>query len=44
MKKIGLKILFFWELEVIKLVGYDINFNNYVDSNNLNNNHICIDT
>ena len=34
-----IKKFIFWELEVIKLVGYDINFNDYVDSNNLNNNN-----
>ena len=34
-----IKRFIFWELEVIKLVGYDINFNDYVDSNNLNNNN-----
>jgi len=28
-----IKKFIFWELEVIKLVGYDINFNNYVDDN-----------
>ena len=34
-----IKKFIFWELEVIKLVGYDINFKDYVDSNNLNNNN-----
>ena len=34
-----IKKFIFWELEVIKLVGYDINFNDYVDSNNLKNNN-----
>ena len=34
-----IKKYIFWELEVIKLVGYDINFNDYVDSNNLKNNN-----
>ena len=28
-----IKKFIFWELEIIKLVGYDINFNNYVDNN-----------
>ena len=28
-----IKKFIFWELEIIKLVGYDINFNNYVDDN-----------
>ena len=30
---IWIKKFIFWELEVIKLVGYDINFNDYVDKN-----------
>ena len=34
----------FWELEVIKLVGYDINFSNYVDVNKLNDNNSYIST
>ena len=34
-----IKKFIFWELEVIKLDGYDINFNDYVDSNNLKNNN-----
>lgn len=38
-EKNWIKKFIFWELEVIKLVGYDINFNDYVDSNNLNNNN-----
>tara|TARA_B100001029_G_C15046677_1_gene447657 strand:- start:439 stop:1113 length:675 start_codon:yes stop_codon:yes gene_type:complete len=28
----------FWELDVIKLVGYDINFNDYIDNNKLKEN------
>ncbi len=31
-----LKKYIFWELEIIKLVGYDINFFDYVDNNKLN--------
>ena len=34
----------FWELEVIKLVGYDINFNEYVDISKLNNNTSYVTT
>tara|TARA_B100002051_G_C16740997_1_gene644307 strand:- start:2080 stop:2757 length:678 start_codon:yes stop_codon:yes gene_type:complete len=30
-----LKKFIFWELKIIKLVGYDINFNDYVDIGNL---------
>ncbi len=30
------KKFIFWELEVIKLVGYDINFNEYTDNNKVN--------
>jgi len=30
-----IKKFIFWELEVIKLVGYDINFNDYIDSEKL---------
>ena len=37
-----LKKFIFWELEVIKLVGYDINFNDYVDSHELKNNQSYI--
>jgi len=37
-----IKKFIFWELEVIKLVGYDINFNDYVDSHELKNNQSYI--
>ena len=30
-----IKKFIFWELEVIKLVGYDINFSEYIDNNDL---------
>ena len=30
-----IKTFIFWELEVIKLVGYDIDFNDYIDQNKL---------
>ena len=39
-----IKKFIFWELEIIKLVGYDINFDEYVDSNNLKNNSSYITT
>ncbi len=39
-----IKNFIFWELEVIKLVGYDINFNDYVDKNNSLNNLKYIQT
>ena len=39
-----IKNFVFWELEVIKLVGYDINFSNYVDVNKLNDNNSYIST
>tara|TARA_B100000700_G_scaffold287508_1_gene343240 strand:+ start:933 stop:1607 length:675 start_codon:yes stop_codon:yes gene_type:complete len=39
-----LKNFVFWELEVIKLVGYDINFRDYVDSNKLKNNQSYVYT
>ena len=32
-----LKKFIFWELELIKFVGYDINFNDYIDSKKINN-------
>ena len=35
---------YFWELEVIKLVGYDINFNNYVDLSKINENNTYVPT
>ena len=38
------KKFIFWELEVIKLVGYDINFNDYFDKNKINNNDSYIST
>ena len=33
-----IKKFIFWELEVIKLVGYDINFNDYVNTHKVNKN------
>ncbi len=39
-----IKNFVFWELEVIKLVGYDINFSNYVDVNKLKDNNSYIST
>jgi len=39
-----IKKFIFWELEVIKLVGYDINFNDYIDSKQLNRNDGFIST
>ena len=33
----------FWELNIIKLVGYDINFNDYVD-NNITSNNLYVTT
>ena len=39
-----IKKFIFWELEVIKLVGYDINFNEYVDVNDLKNNKLYVKT
>jgi|TARA_B100000282_G_C31580573_1_gene420883 DNA repair protein RecO (recombination protein O) len=33
-----IKNFIFWELEIIKLVGYDINFNDYVDKSKIKNN------
>ena len=39
-----IKNYIFWELEVIKLVGYDINFNNYVDLNKINENNSYVST
>tara|TARA_A100001234_G_scaffold116488_1_gene102238 strand:- start:172 stop:846 length:675 start_codon:yes stop_codon:yes gene_type:complete len=39
-----IKNYIFWELEVIKLVGYDINFNNYVDLNKINENNSYVPT
>ena len=33
-----IKKFIFWELEVIKLVGYDINFRDYVNNNKLKEN------
>ena len=39
-----IKKFIFWELEVIKLVGYDINFNEYVDINDLKNNKFYVKT
>ena len=39
-----IKKFIFWELEVIKLVGYDIDFNEYVDVNDLKNNKLYVKT
>ena len=39
-----IKNFVFWELEVMKLVGYDINFNDYVDVKKLNDNQTYIST
>jgi len=39
-----IKKFIFWELEIIKLVGYDINFNDYIDSNTLKNNESYVRT
>ena len=39
-----IKNYIFWELEVIKLVGYDINFNNYIDLSKLNENNSYVPT
>ena len=39
-----LKKFIFWELELIKFVGYDINFNDYIDSKKINNDHNYIST
>ena len=33
-----IKNFIFWELEIIKLVGYDINFNDYVDKSKIQDN------
>ena len=39
-----IKKFIFWELEIIKLVGYDINFNDYVESIELNDKKSYITT
>ena len=39
-----IKDFIFWELEVIKLVGYDINFNNYIDNKKFNSNDSYVST
>ena len=39
-----IKKFIFWELEIIKLVGYDINFNDYVDDIKSNNNSNYVKT
>ena len=39
-----IKKFIFWELEVIKLVGYDINFSDYVDINSLKKNDLYVPT
>ncbi len=39
-----IKNYIFWELEIIKLVGYDINFNDYVNINNLKSGQMYIKT
>ncbi len=39
-----IKKFIFWELEIIKFVGYDINFSEYVETNELINNKSYIQT
>ena len=39
-----IKKFVFWELELIKLVGYDINFNDYIDVNKLKSNSLYVPT
>ena len=39
-----IKKFIFWELEIIKLVGYDIDFNNYIDIKKLNKDDDYIST
>ena len=39
-----IKDFIFWELEVIKLVGYDINFNNYIDNKKFSSNDSYVST
>ena len=39
-----IKNFIFWELEIIKLVGYDINFTDYIDLNELKKNKSYVST
>ena len=39
-----IKDYIFWELEIIKLVGYDINFKDYIDESDINTNKLYIST
>ena len=39
-----IKSFLFWELQIIKLVGYDINFNDYVDKKKIKDNQSYIST
>ena len=39
-----IKKFIFWELEIIKLVGYDINFNDYIDTKTINTNDNFVST
>lgn len=43
-EKNWIKKFIFWELEVIKQVGYDINFNDYIDKDDLKNSHSYVKT
>ncbi len=43
-QKEWIKKFIFWELEVIKLVGYDINFNDYVKNETYNDNTSYVST
>ena len=43
-KKEWIKSYLFWELQIIKLVGYDINFNDYVDKKKIKDNRSYIST
>ena len=39
-----IKDYIFWELEIIKLVGYDINFKDYIDESDINTNKLYVST
>ena len=43
-KNVWIKSFLFWELQIIKLVGYDINFNDYVDKKKIKDNQSYIST
>ncbi len=43
-EKNWIKKFIFWELEIIKQVGYDINFNDYIDKDDLKNSHSYVKT